>query len=139
LAEEKRLVQRVYLASQYRRRDELRTCAAALERLGFEITSRWLAGDQPLLELGESRTEAEAAAIRDLHDVRSADIFVAFTEHASAPSKGRGGRHVEFGVALALERRLLVVGPPEHVFHLLPSVEQYPTWDEALEALALRS
>lgn len=48
----------------------------------------------------------------------------------------RGGRHVEFGMALAMDKRLVVVGPRENVFHLLPAVEQFDTWPLALAALA---
>ena len=36
-----------------------------------------------------------------------------------------GGLHTEFGMALALKKRLILVGPRENVFHTLPEVEYY--------------
>lgn len=58
------------------------------------------------------------------------------------PSRHRGGRHVEIGVALMLAsgccgwtHRVIVVGHRENVFHSLPEVEFYPTWDECLAVL----
>jgi hypothetical protein len=127
---------RVYLASQYLRRDELRNYAAALRAHGYEITSRWIEGEhKPLRDLASDSRDAQAAATRDLEDVRAADVHVAFTEPRDTSQRGRGGRHVEFGVALAGGQRLVVVGPAEHVFHLLAQVERYNDWDEALHAL----
>jgi hypothetical protein len=46
-------------------------------------------------------------------------------------------RHTEFGIGLALGKRLILVGEHrEHVFHYLPVVEVYETW--ALCLLVLR-
>ena len=55
--------------------------------------------------------------------------------------RNRGGRHVEFGMALARRLlsgapRLIVVGYRENVFHYAPEVEFYETWNEAFCALA---
>lgn len=63
--------------------------------------------------------------IHDLEDLRAADTVISFTDEKGG---GKGGRHVEFGVALALEKRLILVGPRENVFHTLPEIEHYPTW-----------
>lgn len=51
----------------------------------------------------------------------------------SAPWAARGGRHVEFGVAVASCKRLVVIGPRENIFHHLPRVEVFPTLGEWLE------
>ena len=40
----------------------------------------------------------------------------------------RGGRHVEFGLAVADEKRIILVGPRENVFHFLPVVENFRDW-----------
>lgn len=52
--------------------------------------------------------------------------------NADAARISRGGRHVEFGMALALAKRCIVIGPRENVFHLLPQVEQYDSWEQYL-------
>jgi hypothetical protein len=41
---------------------------------------------------------------------------------------GKGGRHVEYGLALGLGKRLIICGPRENIFHTLPQVEHYPDW-----------
>lgn len=53
-----------------------------------------------------------------------------------AGKASRGGRHVEFGMAIALGKRAIVVGSQENVFHLLPGVEVYATWEACLDVLA---
>lgn len=45
----------------------------------------------------------------------------------------RGGRHVEFGLAVAWEKRIVVIGPQENIFHWLPMVEHYPNFDTFIE------
>lgn len=61
--------------------------------------------------------------------MRAADLVVSFTEAEDAPAS-RGGRHVSFGVALALGKRLVVVGHRENVFHTLPQVQFFGSvWD----------
>lgn len=52
-----------------------------------------------------------------------------------AAKASRGGRHVEFGLAVGRGKRCIVVGPRENVFHLLPTVEHYADWAAALESL----
>jgi hypothetical protein len=112
---------RIYIAARYDRRFEMLGIAAALIRAGHDVTSRWIqgrGGDPDLV-----------VALEDIGDLANADCLVTFTEQ---PERGvawaaRGGRHVEFGIALACGKRLCVVGPRENVFHHLPSVEVYPT------------
>ena len=110
--------------------------AAELEDHGFEVTSRWLDSASALLP-GELNTTGRAAelAIMDLEDVHRARICIAFTETPEENKPGRGGRHTEFGFAVALGLRVVLVGPREHVFHCLPSVENYLTWAEARDEL----
>ncbi len=70
----------------------------------------------------------------DQDDVLSADALVCFSE--ATGEGGNGGRHVELGMALALGRRVIVIGRREHIFHHLPEVELVETWPEALRLLA---
>lgn len=126
----------MYIASRFARRDEMKGVAADLEGHGFEVTSRWLDSPSALLP-GELDTTGRAAALAmmDLEDVHRAGICIAFTEPPEETKPGRGGRHTEFGIAIALGLRVVLVGPREHVFHCLPSVENYETWEEARAAL----
>ena len=134
---------KVYLAASYGRRDEVRDYAYRLGKLGYIITSRWLTDNHSI----PSAQEVEAArdsiplvgsefAGKDVEDVRAADIFVMFSE---SPTSGvsRGGRHVEFGLAMAWEKKIIVIGPRENVFHTLspdqykPGMKHYREWIDA--------
>lgn len=108
---------------------------ADLRAAGHEVTARWVDGEHQASDddLASPLTQQFAAEDRD--DVMAAECVINFTE---APRTGptRGGRHVEFGLALALGKRVIVVGHRENVFHALPEVEFFPTWPQALQAIA---
>ncbi len=106
---------RIYLASRYDRRMEMLGYAAILEAEGHVVTSRWVRGDH------EGATDPETlarCAREDLDDIAGSDLFVTFTE---TPAVGftSGGRHVELGYAMGLWIAVVIVGPPENVFHHL--------------------
>jgi hypothetical protein len=113
----------MYLAAAFQRQAEIHRYGALLEAAGHSVTSRWLASHEdtgavpggPPLDTPEFLAQQ---ALEDIEDVQAADAVVSFT----SPSMGRGGRHVEFGLAIALGKQLIVVGPREHVFHYLPAV-----------------
>ena len=122
---------RIYLAARYGRCDEMRAVGAALARSGHTITSSWVGG-------WHGDIPERVSAIRDLHDLLDADCIVAFTEEPTEQVSwaARGGRHVEFGIAVAKDKRLCIVGPRENVFHHLPEVEQYATIEDLVAGLA---
>jgi nucleoside 2-deoxyribosyltransferase len=126
---------RVYLAGRFARRSELRFAAEELARDGFEIASSWLFQDASIPGgiIGSEGRAAEVAEM-DFEDIRRADVCIAFTEPADGP-QGRGGRHVELGVALALGQRVVIVGPREHLFHCLPDVRHFDDWPAARDGL----
>jgi nucleoside 2-deoxyribosyltransferase len=78
--------------------------------------------------------EAQAFAMDDIEDIQAADALIAFTERPFS-DKGRGGRHVEFGYALALKKTIYMIGPRENVFHCLPEVTRFRTWPEFIAYL----
>lgn len=126
----------IYLAARYSRAAELRQCRADLHNLGHSVTSRWIDGGHELTKEGRSQAahgERSRFAEEDYSDLLAADWVISFTEEPRT-TKTRGGRHVEFGAALALNKRVIVVGWRENVFHCLPTVEFYPTWLEMMEA-----
>lgn len=113
--------------------------AKDLEALGYVITSRWLLGNH---ETASNRGlgpvdphDSMPWALEDIEDVISADIVISFTEPARVEA-GRGGRHVEYGLALGLGKRCIVVGHRENVFHCLPQVEFYETWPAVYRVLS---
>jgi hypothetical protein len=141
----------VYLAARYSRRLELVGYRQDLVRLGHQVTARWLNGNHQLSDTGvplgdhgqrlvEDSNGEQAVLLRtrfaheDRDDVLRADLLVAFTEYPRS-DKGRGGRHVELGIALGAGKPVVIVGPLEHIFCWLPEVDLYSTWAEFLAAL----
>lgn len=150
----------IYLAARYSRREELCGYRRDLEALGHVVQARWLNGEHqlandgtPIGESGEALVEGalrsgevlsekeqskRAVALRqqfaqdDWEDVNAADLVISFTEVPRSGKPNRGGRHVEFGIALANSARVIVVGHRENIFHWLPCVEFCETWMDAL-------
>lgn len=157
---------KIYLAARYGRREELCVYRAELEAMGHTVQARWLNGEhqigndgKPIGEHGEALVEGvlrsgellseheqsdRAAKLRasfaadDWEDVNTAECVVSFTERPRAKAN-RGGRHVEFGIALANRARVIVVGHRENIFHWLPQVEFCTIWEDANALLLANS
>lgn len=154
---------KIYLAARYSRRLELCGYRDQLRAIGHTVEAVWLNGEHqisdtgtPIGEHGEALVEAmgiagreafygnadkRAAELRrkfahdDYDDVRGCDLCISFTEPPRSDGRGRGGRHVEFGIALALGKLVWIVGPRENIFHWLPRVSHFEIWPDALAAL----
>jgi hypothetical protein len=129
---------KIYLAARYSRNDEMRGVRDVLEAFGHKVTSRWIDqhGGNLLESLVAEKLNGDPGgcsgyADADIEDLSAADVVVSFT---SADGGGKGGRHIEFGLALGLGKHLVVVGPRENVFHTLPAVEWYPDWPRMVMA-----
>jgi hypothetical protein len=130
---------KVYLAARYSRNAEMREVRDLLLGLGYEVTSRWIDQHGGMVlesiaaeKLNDSPGECRGYAEIDVADLVVADAVISFT---SADGGGKGGRHIEFGMAHALGKRLIVVGPRENIFHTLPAVEVCPDLESALSLL----
>jgi len=122
------MVVKVYLAAAYSRAAEMRHVRNKLEAVGFQVVSRWID-----VELFEGK-EDKICASSDCRDLRSADYLLFFSDGPQAT--GKGGRHVEFGIAWALGVPVLVIGPKENIFHSLPGVMHTDSLDQAIERLS---
>lgn len=136
---------RIYLAARYSRRLELCGYREQLRAIGHTVDAVWLNGEHqisdagvPIGEHGESLVEGKlrpgerlspedqsdaAKVLRmkfahdDFRDVVSCDLLIHFTEQPRSDSgRGRGGRHVEMGIALGMMKRVWIVGPRENLF-----------------------
>ena len=125
---------KIYLAARYSRHNELQTYAKNLMMQGHDVTSRWIWGNHQIDDKGLSaeaqRSERNRFAQEDFDDLMKADIVISFTEIPRS-SNSRGGRHVEFGIALATNKQCIVVGPRENIFHCLPGVKVVENMIEA--------
>src|SRR3990167_1915762 len=134
-----------YIAARFERIDEMNTFAEQLRQIGHQVDCRWLTGTHQLhpgAEQLEGTTGfqddgqgvtmlAQPFAIDDVEDLKKSDAIIFFSELPESYSK-RGGRHVEFGMAIAMGKRLFVVGQRENVFHCLPNVRRFNSWHECL-------
>lgn len=123
---------KVYLAAKFGRQKELQEYKKLIERAGHEVTSTWLTENfaDPLKDIASSRE----AALLDLKDIDRSDVFLVFTEN---PDIGyyTGGRHVEFGYALALGLVVILCGPRENVFFHHKRVIQVNDISEAIREI----
>lgn len=103
-----------YLAAPYSERKRALEVLRELELNGVEVTSTWLTA-------AEHEMSDEWAQI-DLADVARADVFVALN-FMDWTECGRGGRHVELGYALALGKRIVLVGERSNIFHFHHAVQ----------------
>jgi hypothetical protein len=116
---------KVYIAAPYPLRDEAVVVMHALEAAGHIITSRWLKAPD---ELNDEH------ARKDLDDVANAEVLLAMNA-AGWENIGTGGRHVELGYALALGKKIVMIGERSNIFHHLRVVFQVTTLEEAVEWL----
>lgn len=129
---------KIYLAGRYSTRKTLEGWANDLQCVGHEVVSRWCLrnSDHKLVD-GLSPRAADHERLRfaqeDMEDVLECDAMISLMDIPRG--NGRGGRHVEFGVALALEKELYIVGERETVFHHLPQVIQTTSWQECFKLI----
>ncbi len=131
---------RVYFAAPYSTKETMRVYAEELRARDIIVTSSWLEEtEKPSVQLQEvSEAKNREYALRDVQDVSAADILVLWTD----PTKKiiRQGRTAELGVAvgIGLTRVLpiFIIGNEyENIFHYLPQVTRFSTWDEARQRL----
>lgn len=127
-----------YLASRYSRFKEMQDHRKDLGTRGHSVTSRWIDGNHQIDDAGLSLQAKEQERVRfaaeDMADLLRAETVISFTE-APRSTNSRGGRHVEFGVALGRGKFVIVVGHRENVFHCLPQVRFFSVWEEFLAYL----
>lgn len=118
---------KVYLAAPFQQQKQMQLRAAELRAVGIQVTSRWLEEqDKPMGEIpGHIR---RINAIHDVEDVIAADMLVFHDD----PTIQRAGRHVEFGIAVGIGTTrsfpILVLGPPNNIFHYLAQVYHFDSW-----------
>ncbi|KKL23401.1 hypothetical protein LCGC14_2425710, partial [marine sediment metagenome] len=86
---------KVYLACRFENRAKLRPIRDELWKLDYEVVSSWI--DEVKRPEGMSQDIFyKKLAMKDIAEIKSADLFVLDTE---VPSE-RGGKEVEMGLAL---------------------------------------
>jgi nucleoside 2-deoxyribosyltransferase len=125
-----------YLAAGFSRKEEIAAKSCQLVSVGIGVTSTWPAENiDPKHTLNDLSDEyLRLHGEKDIKEIDEADGVILFTQEPTKPFV-RGGRMHEFGYAHGLCKRLIVCGPRENIFHYLPEVEVFSTWEELLSRL----
>jgi nucleoside 2-deoxyribosyltransferase len=119
---------RVYIAGLFDSQERLRVQRDAMIAMGYIVTSSWLE-ESP--DTAFTTDKWADYAERDLAEVEDSHFIVVDTLDVTP----RGGREVEMGYAMALNKPVFVVGPMRNVFHHIAD-EVFADWDEALRYFA---
>lgn len=124
---------RVYLSARFQRQEEMRRYAEQLRAEGIEVVSAWHDMDSPSSDGFSGLDDQHRAwlAILDGQQLSGTNAIVHFSDFW-VDHENVGRPYVEFGMALVLGKRMLLVGHAENYFHCLPDVERFPAWPDAL-------
>lgn len=123
---------RVYLASHFSRKNEVRTAVAELEALGISVVSTWhneKTASNSVMHRKNAR-EWRKNAMSDLRELMICTHFVLFSM-GEKKKFSRGSHCWEAGFAEAANKDCTVVGAPQVLFHYLPGVRICKTWKKA--------
>lgn len=115
---------KIYISASYANKQKAADLAHSIAALGenvYEVISSWhwdKPNDDDGIRDGLSFEDQKKFATIDLDEVDRCDLLIALTERAGSPYT-RGGRHVEFGYAMALGKDTIAIGPTENIFHAL--------------------
>lgn len=125
---------RFYIAGPWGDGPKLYQLAKDIELCGHIVTANWLRRSLS----PKDWLDADAGAREDLNDILSCDAVINFT---CTPDRGymTGGRHVEFGFAMAAGLKQFVVGPRENIFHEMVDVTQFDTFSAFINWLRMES
>ena len=114
-----------YIAAPWDCKDIAKEIRDHLKKLKVESTASWidLSGDY---FAGPPASEAA----RDVSQIRDADMFVMYVPD---PDTSRGGRDVEFGMALMANYPIILIGTRRCVFHWHPDVRYFSSVAEFKE------
>jgi hypothetical protein len=120
---------RVYLSARFERQNEMQLYSEQLRAEGIEVLSAWTEIDSPSSNNfnGIGTQRRALFAMMNLQQLVGSHVLVVFSD-AGGKADRLGEKHVDLGVALALGKRLLLVGAAENSYHDLPDVEQFATW-----------
>lgn len=118
---------KAYIAAPWPIRERAIAVRRLLALRGIQCTAGWLTDARLSLD--------DATATMDLSDVARADVLVAINPVAWA-DQGTGGRHVELGFALGLQKPIVLLGVRSNIFHHLNLVRVVDDSEYGLATLA---
>lgn len=121
---------KLYLIASYEQKSRIQMYAEIIkEQISrIQVVSTW--HSTPWQEEG-ALSQAELASLADqaLFELNLSDAVLIFTEPADQDARfKRGGRHVEFGYALRMQKAIYLIGPRENIFYHLPEIIHFKSW-----------
>ena len=121
---------KIYIAASYPRIIEAKILGEALEKIGHDVISFWHVD-------GNSAIDADyisgQRAIRDLFSVQQCNLFIEFV----GDELSKGGRHAELGLALAWNKKIILIGSIDHcIFTNLPWLARVKNSEELLRKIS---
>ena len=119
---------KIYIAASFPRKEDANSLAEHLKKADHIIVSRWHNEDS------EYATEDQMVprAQRDMDDMERCNMMIQYT----GDNLSHGGRHCECGIAVALHKDVVLIGPREQVIHWLPRVDVFETVGDFIYAFA---
>jgi hypothetical protein len=119
-------MRKIYVAARYDDAPTVRKWEGALIFAGHEVVSSWHRLP-PAIDDEERRDRAVL-----FHKEIAEACTVVVNNDPRYFGSGRGGRHVEFGIALALGKDIWIIGGRENAFHHHPEVKYRNSLEELL-------
>lgn len=119
-------MRKIYVAGKFEAQERLKHERNRIHREGAgRVIGTWLDEENANPSTADKLEYAE----RDYAEVSASDLLILDT----ADENNRGGREVEFGIAIGRGIEVWVVGPKRNVFHEM--APHFLTWDDVLDAL----
>lgn len=122
---------RYYFAAAFSQKERMKEYREYLEYHGNRVTSQWIDSESEGLaaeEIPANMAKAANGAVTDMNDIINSDYVVVFSDVPSTT----GGYYVEMGVAIALKKTLIIIGPVNNIFmtyawigHIFQNFEQF--------------
>ena len=132
---------KIYVATNFSRRDEVKKIHDELRNLGYEISADWTTHIpiKPIKIFDKKITDlAKDYAVKDMKGVEDCDVFILIT------AKTGSGMYVELGAALLSNMmtgkpKIFVVGEhlEDNIFYFHPSVNLRKSVSQVIEELKL--
>jgi len=116
---EKGVRMKTYIAGPYNHQADYRAIAKRMAAADLEVISRWIMAPEKLSDVGW--------AFRDKHDIFDCDLLILDLSDDTNPGKGR---YVEFGIAIATSKQIIIIGDnPDNIFLKNPYYSHFDSWD----------
>ena len=121
---------KIYIAGKWEEKNRLKIVKDRVPQK-HSVLSSWLEEDEKNGDYWSvTQDKIIECATRDVREIKESKLFILDTW----PDNQRGGREVEFGVALASGKETWIVGPRKNFFHHLCDIH-FNNWEDILNEL----